>query len=288
MNMKALAAIVIALGSVAWCQDHPEFEVASIRPAGSARPQEAVLGLQLNGSQARMALLTMQDLLAMAYRVKAYQVSGPDWINRERFDISAKLPEGASTRQIPEMLQTLLTERFQIKMHREKKELPVYLLLSGKPPLKLKESPRDAVAEEPRGTVNIAASGSAQGVSVNMGNGSYYTFADNKFEVHKVSMDALAVLLERYLDRPIVNQTEIQGNYDLTLPVTEEDYRTLLIRAAVNSGVTLPPQALRLLDSGSPASLFDALQQLGLKLEARKSPLDVVVIDQMLKTPTEN
>ena len=70
-----------------------------------------------------------------------------------------------------------------------------------------------------------------------MGNGSYYTFKDNKFEIKKVTMDVLARLLERYVDRPLLNLSGLDGQYDLTVAVTEDDYRTMLIRAAVNSGV---------------------------------------------------
>ena len=82
--------------------------------------------------------------------------------------------------------------------------------------------------------------------------------------------------------------TEIKGNYDLALAVTPEDYQTMLIRVAVNAGMILPPQALQVLDTGSIASLLDGLQQVGLKMDARKAPLDVLVVDQLSKTPTEN
>jgi uncharacterized protein (TIGR03435 family) len=101
-------------------------------------------------------------------------------------------------------------------------------------------------------------------------------------------MDAFARLLTPYVDRPIVNLTDLKGNYDFTLNLTPEDYRAMLIQIAVNNGVALPPQALRLLDGNSVASLFDVVQQLGLKMDARKAPLDVLVIDHVLKTPSEN
>jgi uncharacterized protein (TIGR03435 family) len=101
-------------------------------------------------------------------------------------------------------------------------------------------------------------------------------------------MADLAGNLERFMDRPIVDMTDLKGNYSFALDLTEEDYRMMLIRIAVAAGVVLPPQALRLLEGGSPVSLFDALQKLGLKLDARKAPLDVLIIDEARKTPTEN
>jgi uncharacterized protein (TIGR03435 family) len=93
--------------------------------------------------------------------------------------------------------------------------------------------------------------------------------------------------VERYTDRPVIDATQLNGTYDFSFEVTPEEYQTLLIRAAVNSGVVLPPQALRLLDSGGDP-LGNAMEQLGLKLEPRKTPMDVLVVDQVLRTPIEN
>jgi len=279
------------VSAAAWAQDSParlEFEVASVRASPAGRPENVSIGLHMDGSQARIAYLDMRDYIAMAYRVRPYQVTGPDWMTSERYDLNAKLPAGTTAAQIPEMLQAFLTDRFQLKMHRDKKDFPVYALIVGKGPLKLKETPPDAAGSDARGTVNVAATGSAAGVSANLGNGSYYNFGNDKFEAGKMSMDALARLLSPYMDRPILNLTELKGNYDFTLNLTPEDYRLMLIQIAVNNGVTLPPQALHLLDGNSAVSLFDAFQQLGLKLDARKAPVDILVIDQLLKTPTEN
>ncbi len=265
-----------------------EFEVASVRPAQPNGPERVAVGVHLDGSQVRIASFSMRDFVALAYRVKLNQVTGPEWTASDRYNVNATLPAGSTSSQIPEMVQSFLAERFQLKVHREKKDMPVYALVLGKPPLKLQEAAPSADDPDPKGVVNVSGGGSAAGVSVDLGHGASYTFANNKFEARRVRMDTLATILERFMDRPVVNLTDLKGTYDLTLPVTEEDYRILLVRAAVNSGVNLPPQALRLLDAGSPVSLFDAVQQLGLKLDARKAPLDLVVIDDALKTPTEN
>jgi uncharacterized protein (TIGR03435 family) len=101
-------------------------------------------------------------------------------------------------------------------------------------------------------------------------------------------MATLAATLERFVDRPIVDMTNLTGTYDIALDITAEDYRVMLIHAGVNAGVSLPPQALRLLDGASTPSLLDALQKAGLKLDARKAPLEMVVIDDARKTPTDN
>jgi uncharacterized protein (TIGR03435 family) len=288
--MKTILLTTIFAGSLlAQAPPNPRFEVASVRPSQPTGPERVDVGVHVDGAQVRIVALPMRDYIARAYRMKLYQVTGPDWLTSERYDVNAKLPAGSTPEQIPEMLQSLLEERFQIKLHREKKELPVYALIVGKPPLKIQESAPDPAAPvASKGTANVTATGSAAGVSVDLGNGSYYTFNNGKFEIKKVSMDMLARQLERYVDRPILDMTDLKGIYDLTFAVTPEDYQTMLIHAAINAGMMLPPQVLQLLDNSSIASLMDGLQQLGLKIDARKAPLDVLVIDQLSKTPTEN
>ena len=91
-----------------------EFEVASVRPSSKDLRDAApvALGLRMDGSQARIGALTLRDYIAMAYRIKSYQVVGADWIATDRFDVNAKLPEGSTVDQIPAMIQSLLAERF--------------------------------------------------------------------------------------------------------------------------------------------------------------------------------
>jgi uncharacterized protein (TIGR03435 family) len=267
----------------------PEFEVATIRPSAQSLEAGVTAGVRIDGAQFHSAFLTVRDYLGLAYRVKVYQISGPDWISSDRFDISATMTPGTAT-QIPEMMQRLLEERFQIKLHREKKDFPVYVLEVAKGGLKMQETgpdpdPANADARTP---LTITGSGNAQGVSVNLGRGSSYTFGNNKFEGKRLTTAAIAGTLERFVDRPIVDMTDLKGAYDVTLEVTQEDYRAMLIHAAVAAGVSLPPEALRLLDGASMPSLFEAVQKVGLKLDARKAPLDMVVVDNGRKTPTDN
>jgi uncharacterized protein (TIGR03435 family) len=267
----------------------PEFEVATIRPSAKSPEAGVTAGVRIDGAQFHSAFLTVKDYLGLAYRVKVYQISGPDWISSDRFDISATMTSGTAT-QIPEMMQRLLEERFQIKLHREKKDFPVYVLEVAKGGLKMQETgpdpdPANADARTP---LTITGSGNAQGVSVNLGRGASYTFGNNKFEGKRLTTAMIAGTLERFMDRPIVDMTDLKGAYDVTLEVTQEDYRAMLIHAAVAAGVSLPPEALRLLDGASMPSLFEAVQKVGLKLDARKAPLDMVVVDNGRKTPTDN
>jgi uncharacterized protein (TIGR03435 family) len=101
-------------------------------------------------------------------------------------------------------------------------------------------------------------------------------------------MESFSDTLGRFVDRPVVNQTELKGSYDFTLEFAPEDFRAMHIRSAVNAGVVLPPEALRALEYGSSDSLFAAVQTVGLKLERKKAPLDVLVIDKIERSPTAN
>jgi uncharacterized protein (TIGR03435 family) len=101
-------------------------------------------------------------------------------------------------------------------------------------------------------------------------------------------MATMVNTLETYMDRPMVNETNLEGFYDVSVEMTAEDYRVMLIRAGSANGIVLPPQVLRLIDGATTPSLFDGIEKLGLRLEPRKIPLDVIVVDQVSKTPSEN
>jgi uncharacterized protein (TIGR03435 family) len=249
------------------------------------------IGVQVDGAQIHCTYLSLKDYIRIAYKVKDHQISGPDWLASERFDIAAKLPAGAAREQVPDMLKALLEDRFQVKVHRETKEFPVYALMVAKGGLKMKESPADAEtdgADAAKAPVNVTATGGPGGTTVDFGKGSSSTMGNDKFEARKLTMVNLADMLGRFVDRPVVDMTDLKGGYDFTLDFSPEDYRAMRIRSAIAAGISLPAEALRALDGSSGDSLFAALQVLGLKLETRKAPLEVLVFDQVLKTPTGN
>jgi uncharacterized protein (TIGR03435 family) len=267
-----------------------EFEVATIKPSAQDAQTQTTAGIHIDGSMVRYSALSLKLYLGLAYGLKNYQISAPEWMASGRWDISAKLPDGSDAKQIPKMLQVLLRDRFRMKMHRETRELPVYGLILGKGELKLKASPAapTAVDESPGQSVNVAAGGNGAGTTVSYGNGSYLTLADNKFEGKKLPMTIMADALARFADRPVVDMTNLKGDYDFTMQFSPEDFRAMMIRAAVAQGTILPPDALKLAESASDDTLFDAVTKLGLKLELRKAPIEVLVIDDALKMPTEN
>ena len=268
-----------------------EFEVASIRPVA---PQEARvdIGMHIDGSQVRFNFLSVRECMRIAWQMKDYQILGPDWVASDRFNISAKLPAGNATAdQINEMLRNLITDRFKLTYHMDKRDVAVYALLPGKDGLKLKETAPDAAGDDaaPKKGLNVSASGSAAGVYVDFGNGSYYNFADNKLVGHKLTMNLIVDTLSRYMDKPVVDMTGAPATtyYDFSFQITADDYRTMLIRTALKAGVTLPPEAVRLADLPID-SLMEAMDAVGLKMDSRKAATDVIVIDHADKTPTEN
>ena len=271
-----------------------EFEVASIKP--SAPPGAAgqvSVGVHIDGARLSCTYLSLKDYIAIAYRIKAHQIEGPDWLASDRFDIAATIPSGAARDKLPDMLQALLVERFHLTTHRGSKEFPVYALVVAKGGPKMKETAVDTEAPVNeaggRGAVNVNASGGRGGVMVDLGNGSYFSFADNKIQAGKISMPGFADSLARYVDLPIVDMTELKGNYDIRLDFTPEDYRAMLIRSAIGAGVALPPEVVKqALEGGSGDSLLTAMQTLGLKLDRRKAPLEVLIVDKMDKLPTAN
>jgi uncharacterized protein (TIGR03435 family) len=282
------AACVTVFASSAFAQDKPAaFEVASIRPSAEQTTSVRV-GFQATGSQVRVAAMTVKDYLGIAYSLRPQQIEGPDWIGQQRWDVVATIPAGGSNKTL-EMLQTLLTERFQLKTHRETKDLPVYVLGVSKAGTKLTESKPDPnQPAEPPDTVTVAGGGNNTSIDVDLGGGRSFTVANNQILIRQMTMADAAEVLTRFADRPVVDQTGLTKIYDLTLDVAPEDFNAIRIRSALNAGVQLPPQVLRILDNASPDTLSAPLSKVGLTFDARRAPLDVLVVDSGSRTPTEN
>jgi uncharacterized protein (TIGR03435 family) len=285
----------------------PAFEVASVKPAaplnrGQLLSGQAHVGMKIDAARVDIGSMSLEELIRVAFRVKPYQVSGPDWMASVRFDVLAKLPEGASAEQVPEMLQALLAERFKLTVHRESKEHAVYALVVGKNGPKLKEAAPDADTPAATDDANpqVHVNGRGENMSVSISGGqigtAHMSMGPNgtmRLEAPKMNMAALADSLSRFFDRPVVDLTELKGSYQVALDLSMDDLRN----AARNAGFMGPgmgggrsgarPEADAASDP-TGTSIFAAVQQLGLKLEPRKTPVDLVVIDHLEKTPTEN
>jgi uncharacterized protein (TIGR03435 family) len=278
------------------------FEVASVKlgtidQAKILAGQQHV-GLKVEGNRVDIGISSLSELIAMAYKVKYYQIQGPDWLGPtgQRFDILAKMPEGATKEQVPEMLQALLAERFKLTLHRISKETQVYALVIGKNGLKMKETPPDVPVaptgdDAPAKDTNMKISGTQEkGMTItNTPAGTQkVTMADGimHVEASKMPVSMLAEALSRYVDHPVVDMTELKGNYQVMLDISQEDIRNVMRSV----GAAMPAGAGAAADSASEpgSSIVTSVQQLGLKLDPRKTPLDMIVIDHLEKLPTEN
>src|SRR5215469_2391621 len=173
---KIALLFVVACLALAQTPAPLQFEVASIRPAAPGPQDRVNVGLHIDGSQFRISSMTLKEVIAIAYRTKRSQVSGADWMDSQRFEFAGTIPDGGQG-HVLEMLQTLLNDRFKIKMHNEQREFPVYALVVGKGPLKLKEEPpADDDDPDPKGVTNASGGGSIAGVNVNLGHGASWSF----------------------------------------------------------------------------------------------------------------
>jgi uncharacterized protein (TIGR03435 family) len=226
----------------------PQFEVASVKRAvPQGGPGDIPRNMDTSPGHFAMRNVPLRFALEWAYDLKDYQLSGPEWIkNEERYDIIANAAGPASNPEMKPMLQTLLTERFQMKIHRETRDLSVYALVPGKGAPKVKPPAPGAGPE---------LSGGATGVLF-----------------HNQPISRLTFLLSRRMDRPVLDLTGLDGLYDFTLDIS-----------GLNN---FNPRSA---DDISGPSIFTAVQtDLGLKLDSRKAPVDILVIDSVNKLPAEN
>jgi uncharacterized protein (TIGR03435 family) len=304
----------------------PSFEVATVKPAAPPSTTMAMGGMKIamrmgtrggpgtsDPGQITYSGMSMKSLLVAAYGVKTYQVSGPSWMDSERFDIVAKVPPGATKDDVKLMLQNLLAERFKLTLHREKKELPMYALMVAKNGPKLKESPPDDPdAKDATAPLDPAAAAAAaeqkakqrmedlkrtverggdmsklppgRGMSMMVMNGRAHMNAP------KQTMEQFAEWLSGQLDRPVVDQTALSKKYDVSLDYAPESIGG---RGPMGGMIAPPPGGdgaeKAELDAQAAPTLFAALQeQLGLKLEQKKGTVELLVVDRLEKTATEN
>jgi uncharacterized protein (TIGR03435 family) len=318
------AGLIISTSCAAFGQgaaESPTFEVASVKPA---EPQpEGMMRVRMSGGpgtpdpgQLTYTNVSLKNVLTNAYDVKEYQINGPNWLDGERFDIVAKIPQGTTKEQFKLMLQNLLAERFKLALHHETKELPIYALVVGKGGPKLKEAveedaaaPQGAAAPPPpppgrdeAGPVRLKmdADGMPQLPSGMGRNGVMMMTVLNGSGGLRTRMvckgqpvSALLATLSSQLGRPVVDATGLKAKYDITLDFAPDGLKGTAIMmpppppqhdGAPGGGGPMASAP----DAGGP-TIFTALQeQLGLKLEQRKGPVDLLVIDRMEKVPTEN
>jgi uncharacterized protein (TIGR03435 family) len=247
------------------------FEVASIKPA--AQDARGTMIRMMPGGALTVTNATLRLLVTVAYDVRDFQISGgPGWVGSERYDVNAKAESSASSESVPEdprnmtdaqrktnqeqmrqRLQALLADRFQLTIHRETKEAPVYALVVAKNGPKLQESKEG-------------------GPRLMMGRG--------QLNGQGALMEMLANVLSGQLGRPVLDKTGLQGKYDFKLEFTPDPGQGAEPFGGLGPGPDAPPPP----DPNGP-SIFAAIQeQLGLRLESTKGPVEMIVIDRVEKS----
>jgi uncharacterized protein (TIGR03435 family) len=282
----AILGGLFALGQIAFGQ--AAFEAASVRPVpdigypggGITRGGPGTADPERLTSQHT----TLKLLVAHAYGVQDYQVSGPDWTGSLRFDITAKIPAGSNQEQTKAMLQNLLAERFKLKLHRETKVFAVYELSVDKNGSKLRVSPDDAkplaagdyaemkyvngIPQFPPGSIAGPMMGGGGGPDVMIAAAHQPISVLTKFLQSRLMLAPGEV-------KPVIDKTGLAGNYDFGLKFAPP---IAFVSANPLNGPSDPS-----------TDVFTALRQdLGLRLEEKKDPLDVLVIDSAEKVPEAN
>jgi uncharacterized protein (TIGR03435 family) len=249
MRMKVLSRILVVffVSVAAGAQSTPpSFEVASIRRNDSASGNSSARNL---GSRYTATNVTVVQMLRNAYGIQEFEIAGgPSWVGIDRFDIEATIPPGSKPGDAQLMLQTLLAERFKLTFHREPRQTSIYSLVVAKNGHKLTHG-------DPAKCPNTSGCG--------------FNASPTQIVGESVSMTQLAARLSRSIGVHVVDNTGLQGLFNLKLEWTVEDQ-------FVGRGATASP------------TIFPAIQQqLGLRLEPTRGPVDTLVIDRVEK-PTEN
>lgn len=308
------------------------FEVATVRPSSPldmAKLQAQMragqmpnFGAHIDGLRAEYTYMSLHDLLIYAYNVKPYQVVAPDWMNSEHFDIAARMPEGSSKDDAPEMLKALLIERFKLKAHLEDRDQPVLALVVGKDDPKLKDSPEQPALDEnaplkpgqmkmdlPDGPALVTGSPAAGQAIINMGTRGLFTEKVDP-QAKALVVDGKGVAMTGFVDmvnqtmqiggpgsKQVVDRTGLKGHYEVSLQIALADLMAAARRAGMNvpagggpsggggaaaSGEASDPSG------ASGSSITSSVEKLGLKLESSRATVRQLIVDQSEKMPTEN
>jgi uncharacterized protein (TIGR03435 family) len=234
------------------------FDVASVKLSGpqSVRGSEGGPGSSDPGRY-RYTSATLMDLLAQAYGVDYFQLSSKTALDRDRYDVLATIPAGATKDQFRVMLQKLLADRFAMKVHKESRDFPAFELVVAKSGAKLAASRPDS-PDKPSLTTEFTL---VNGQSL------------ARTRARKMPIAAIERLLRQATDLPVVDHTGLTGLYDFTL----ENARIL------NRVSETAP------DAPVAPSIFTAVQQqLGLQLVSKKLPFDVIMVDSFERVPSAN
>ena len=329
----SVGLLLLAGGASAQTSTKKTFDVASVKTAEPLDIQKMAAAMQ-NGEAPKMGMLVspggvdfkyvdLKSLVSIAYKVKPYQVTGPDWMGSTRFDIVAKFPKGATRDDIPQMLSALLEERFKLTTHKENKENPVLAVIVAKGGPKLVESkeapkavdenaplkPGEYKTDGPDGPVIVKRDpkNPAQGcMDMGLKGNACFKLDQATMSLHldgkQMTMGGFVEMLAQFSQmtgasgKEIVDQTDLKGHYEVSLDISLAELMQMLRAQGVDipnmpggaapAGGAANPVAAS--DPSGNSTIFSSVQALGLRIENRKAVTDKLVVDHAEKTPTEN
>lgn len=275
-----LLPCLCSVGALGQTAGRLEFEVASVRPSSPPDPRGVTAGCRGGPGTNDPGLfscshMTLGNLVGLAYQIDSRRLSAPDWLADTRyvFDLQARVPQGTTKDEFSIMVQNLLADRFKLTIHRDTRDAQHYDLVVAKGGPKFKAAaPAGPAAIPPPGSAALEKTGCpalpvARGVTV----------INGEFVLHipDWSMDVLATQLAYSLDAPVMDATGLTGKYDIAMCWAADDKR-----GAPNAAPTIADSA--------PTLQQAVRDQLGLRLESKKGPVEFIVVDHAEKLPAEN
>ena len=286
-SVIALIAFVSGLAHAQTLDARTEFEVASIKPS-----DPPVRFVRSNGGPGTndpglyvCENCSLMSLVSIAYDIPSYRITALDWMRLASFVVNAKVPPDATKEQFHLMMQHMLAERFKLAVHREQKELQIYELVLAKGGPKLKSSTEETPAEVASKTDSKRP---ASTEPAKLGQDGYPTLSEGMTQAMmkgrarimypRQTVEWFAGMISYQVHQPVIDATGLTGKYDFGLFWAYDDGNESRDSAS-NAPLAADPAP----------TLFEALQsQLGLKLEQKKGPVEIIVVDHMEKVPTEN
>ena len=287
--------LFLSLPLAAQTPGNPAFEVATVRPSA---PDARGGGRTFTDTRVDIRNTSLFQVLLDAHRIDEYRFAGPDWLKASRYDIQATIPAGMSRSQAPEMLRRLLRERFGLVTHVETRPVSVYELVVGAGGIKMREvEPVDDLARtfpSSGGTApvdTVEGEGDKRQRTILTADGLKVVTAralwDQRItsrrtwlvDATRMGMTDLVTLLGGMVDRPVIDKTALTGVYQFKVELPE------ILSTARLAPATRRPDGAPRIEDPSGVSIFRAVESLGLRLESRRSPLNVVVVDKIAKHP---
>lgn len=250
-----------------------KFEVVSIKPSEDRflrLAQEGKNPVRVDDAQATLTGIDLSTLVQMAFQMPKYRVVLPHGVSGAHFNIAGKLPEGSTAVRFPEMVQSMLIDRFKMTFHREQRVLPVYYLSVGKGAPRLK--PSTTTDPDQRGCSVTGINYHCQGVTMDQIAGEltkgYYLAS----AAQEQNLPAAAALAQQWPDKPVIDRTGLDGSYDF----------------AVDFGKSKSTNGDATDASDEPISAFSAAKAIGLVLKPGDEPLEFLVVDHIETAPSDN